>query len=184
LDFGLAKAVAVGADTPDVPATMLPTMTKAMVTQHGAIVGTVHYMAPEQLEGREVDARADLWALGATLYEMATGVRPFDGGSTATLISSILRDEPRPVTELRPLAPAAFGRVVAQCLAKDRDDRWQTAGDLKRELTWLASGSVSQVHVAAPVSAASVSPSINPPAVASRGRRTLYAMMGALVAAL
>src|SRR5262245_52019120 len=135
LDFGLAKAVAVGADTPDVPATMLPTMTKAMVTQHGAIVGTVHYMAPEQLEGREVDARADLWALGATLYEMATGVRAFEGTSTATLISSILRDEPRPVTELRPLAPAAFDRVVAQCLAKDPDDRWQSAGDLKRELT-------------------------------------------------
>ncbi|HEX7796832.1 MAG TPA: protein kinase [Vicinamibacterales bacterium] len=184
LDFGLAKAVAAGADTPDVPATMLPTMTKAMVTQHGAIVGTVHYMAPEQLEGRDVDARADLWALGATLYEMATGVRAFEGTSTATLISSILRDEPRPVTELRPLAPAAFGRVVAQCLAKDRDDRWQSAGDLKRELTWLASGSGSQVPPAAAASAASVSPSTNPPAVSSRGRRALYALMGALIVAL
>ena len=183
LDFGLAKAVAVGADTPDVTATMLPTMTKAMVTQHGAIVGTVHYMAPEQLEDRAVDARADLWALGATLYEMATGVRAFDGTSTATLISSILRDEPRPVTELRPLTPAAFGRVVAQCLAKDPDDRWQSAGDLKRELTWLASASGSQVPATALASAPSLSSSIKPRAGPAGSRRGLIAIIGALVLA-
>ena len=96
----------------------------------GTIVGTFQYMSPEQLEGQEADARSDLWALGATLYEMATGKRAFEGTSQASLISSIMKDEPRPISELAPITPPALDRVVRQCLAKNPDDRIQSAHDV------------------------------------------------------
>jgi Tol biopolymer transport system component len=131
LDFGLARPTATVTGT--------ATMTKAL-TAAGTIVGTFQYMSPEQLEGRDVDGRTDIWSLGATLYEMATGAAAFEGTSTASLISAVLRDEPKPIAERVPLAPPAFQRVVTQCLAKDPDDRWQSAGDVKRELDWIASG--------------------------------------------
>jgi len=136
MDFGLARAagaVAVGGLT-QAPTTVEP------VTAQGTILGTFQYMSPEQLEAREADARTDVWALGCVLYEMATGARPFAGGTSASLISAILRDTPRPMMEMAPLSPPAFERAVKQCLAKDPDDRWQSAGDLKRELEWIAGG--------------------------------------------
>ena len=147
LDFGLARPTTTNAQ--DV------TMTKAL-TAAGAIVGTFQYMSPEQVEGREVDGRTDIWSLGATLYEMATGVRAFDGASTASLISAVLRDEPKPMAERVPFTPPALQRVVTECLAKDPDDRWQSAGDVKRELDWIASGggSGSGTLAGAPVAAA------------------------------
>jgi serine/threonine protein kinase/Tol biopolymer transport system component len=144
LDFGLARPTTARA--PD------ETMSKAL-TAAGTIVGTFQYMSPEQVEGREIDARSDIWSLGATLYEMATGARAFDGASAASLISAVLRDEPRPMGERAPLTPPAFERLVAQCLAKEPDDRWQSAGDVKRELDWIATGSGTR-SVVAPVAAA------------------------------
>ncbi len=139
LDFGLARGGAQGGAPAD--ATISPTMTGPLTAQ-GHIVGTFQYMAPEQLEGAEADARSDLWALGCVLYEMATGKPAFAGASQASLISSIMKDEPKPLAELTPMSPPALDRAIRQCLAKDPDERWQTAGDLKRELAWIsASGS-------------------------------------------
>jgi len=161
LDFGLARPALAGINT--------ATVTSAL-TAAGAIVGTFHYMSPEQVEGREVDARTDIWSLGATLYEMASGARAFDGSSAASLMSAVLRDEPRPMTELAPLTPPAFERLVNQCLAKDPDDRWQSAGDVKRELEWIAGGTAARSSISEPAAAE--------PAVRSR-----RAIAGAAVAA-
>ncbi len=143
LDFGLAKlrdgraTVASGGASEGETATTLPTMSGAL-TGEGRIVGTLQYMAPEQLEGKEADARSDLFAFGAVLYEMTTGHRAFEGTSQASLIAAILDDEARPITELVPAAPAALDRVVVRCLAKDPDDRWQTAADMKEALGWVS----------------------------------------------
>jgi serine/threonine protein kinase len=137
LDFGLAKtsvpAVAVGG------ATMMPT-TPASVTAQGTILGTFQYLAPEQLEGMEADARTDLFAFGCVLYEMLTGKTAFAGKTRASLLGAILKDEPPPVSTVQPITPAALDRIVATCLAKDPEDRWQTARDLQRELKWVAGG--------------------------------------------
>jgi alpha-beta hydrolase superfamily lysophospholipase len=108
------------------------------LTAEGSLIGTSHYMAPEQLEGREADARSDLWALGCVLYEMATGRRAYDGSTSASLISSIMKDEPRPMMELAPLVPPALDRVIRACLAKDPEQRWQSAHDLALALRWPA----------------------------------------------
>jgi Tol biopolymer transport system component len=140
LDFGLAAATRPAeAGSSAAALTNMPTMTSPLTT-HGMIIGTLAYMAPEQLEGKETDARADLWSLGCVLYEMATGKRPFEGASQASLITAIMSSMPPPLPSLAPLTPPAFERVVRQCLAKDPDERWQNAGDLGRELKWLATG--------------------------------------------
>jgi serine/threonine protein kinase/Tol biopolymer transport system component len=146
LDFGLAKwqAAAPNGGLASI------TRTSSPLTGEGTIVGTFQYMSPEQLEGMEADARSDLFSLGVVLYEMATGKRPFDGKSQASLIASIMKEEPRPISALQPMTPPALERVVKQCLAKDADERWQTAGDLKRELNWIVQGG-SQVGVPAVV---------------------------------
>jgi len=143
MDFGLARATGLaGPRSGSDPAAMTQSPTMAQpLTAEGSIVGTFQYMAPEQLEGREIDARTDIWALGCVLYEMATGKRAFDGATQASLISSIMRDEPRAMGELSPLSPPSLERLVKQCLAKDPMDRWQTAGDVRRELDWIASSS-------------------------------------------
>ena len=104
----------------------------------GTLLGTMPYMAPEQIEGRDVDARSDIFSLGAVIYEMVTGQRAFKGDSPASVIGAILKDEPAPMHARQPLTPAAFSRVVVTCLAKDPDDRWQSARDLMRELQWVA----------------------------------------------
>jgi eukaryotic-like serine/threonine-protein kinase len=144
LDFGLAKfsaLVAAMSLSPlagrDLGATAMPTASQGL-TAEGTIIGTLHYMAPEQLEGKEADARSDIFALGAVLYEMATGRKAFEGKSSASVIAAIVTAEPPPVRSLQPLAPPALERLIQRCLAKDPEERWQSAHDLKLELGWLA----------------------------------------------
>jgi serine/threonine protein kinase len=134
LDFGLAKASA------PVVVDDGPTLQKSL-TAEGTIVGTFQYMAPEQLEGLELDARTDIFALGAVLYEMVTGRRAFDGRTRTSLIAAIVGSEPAPIRETQPLTPAALEHVIATCLEKDPERRWQSAADVARELEWIAAGS-------------------------------------------
>src|SRR4029079_4396606 len=162
LDFGLAKAAA-----PVVAASglsMLPTTPPGLprgtpnLTAQGTILGTFQYMAPEQLEGGEADARTDLFAFGALIYEAATGRKAFDGKSRASLIGSILRDDRLPISTVSGRPPstsngmastvvgdaevlaAGLDRVVRRCLAKNAEDRWQTAADLLEALRWVSDG--------------------------------------------
>src|SRR5262245_52663637 len=139
LDFGLAKLKG-----PTVPISMTAieqaTTTGGPKTASGTILGTVHYMSPEQVEGREADARSDLWALGVVIYEMATGTRPFEGDSAASVIGAILKDTPPAISARQPLAPSSLDRAVARCLARDPDDRWQSAADLRATLQWGTQG--------------------------------------------
>jgi serine/threonine protein kinase/Tol biopolymer transport system component len=144
MDFGLAKATVSGL-APVSSAPLLSaakTMSEATplspLTSAGMVIGTIQYMSPEQIEGKEADARSDLFALGAVLYEMATGKRPFDGKSQLSLASSILERDPAPIRTIKPLTPAAFERLVSSCLAKNPDDRFQTAHDVRLELEWIA----------------------------------------------
>jgi predicted Ser/Thr protein kinase len=137
LDFGLAKAT--GPAGARAGLSMLPT-TPPGLTAQGTILGTFQYMAPEQLEAQEADTRTDIFAFGAVVYEMVTGTKAFEGKSHASLIGAILKDQPRALFNLQPLAPPALDRIVETCLAKSPDDRWQTARDLLRELKWLAEG--------------------------------------------
>jgi eukaryotic-like serine/threonine-protein kinase len=141
LDFGLAKAMAPPAEKSSL--TSLPT--QQGLTQEGTILGTFQYMAPEQLEGKEADARTDIFALGATLYEMATGKKAFSAASQASLITAIMSAEPAAISTVIPMSPPALDRVVKKCLSKDREDRWQSAADLGSELKWLSGGSAAGV---------------------------------------
>src|ERR1700736_1739571 len=136
LDFGLAKLKQEVAPA-NVQLSQLPTANDPL-TAHGAIVGTLQYMAPEQLEGKEVDGRTDVFAFGAVVYEMATGKRAFEGKSQASLIAAILEREPPPMASLQPMTPPAVDRVVKKCLAKEPEKRWQAASDVCDELKWIA----------------------------------------------
>jgi len=138
MDFGLARAQALGPVAGAL--TQSPTVAQPL-TAEGTIVGTFQYMAPEQLEGKDADARSDLWGLGCVLYEMATGTRAFEGGTQASLISAIMRDTPRSMAELQPVTPPALERIVRRCLAKDPDDRFQNASDLAFDLEALSTTS-------------------------------------------
>src|SRR5688572_6638934 len=151
LDFGLAKAGSAGGPVRSV--SMLPT-TPAGVTMQGTILGTLHYMAPEQVEGRDADARTDIFALGIVLHEMLTGARVFDGRSAAGVMAAILERDAPDLRAVQPSAPPLLAHVVARCLAKDPDERWQSAADLMRELRWLGTadaqpGVPTPAHVAA-----------------------------------
>jgi eukaryotic-like serine/threonine-protein kinase len=146
MDFGLAKQAG---PAPLAAALTEMTLEQSKLTGEGTIVGTFQYMAPEQLEGKDADARTDIFALGEVIYEMATGKPAFSGKSRASLIASILTTEPPPITQVHPLTPPALERVVKKCLAKDPDERWQSASDLASELKWLAEGG-SQAGVAPP----------------------------------
>ena len=138
LDFGLAKLAGTTAATPNISTlSALPTEQRSL-TAAGAILGTFQYMAPEQLEGGEIDARTDIFALGAVIYEMVTGAKAFEGKSQASLISAIMSANPAPMSSLQAFSPPALERVVRTCLAKDPDKRWQNAGDVARELEWIA----------------------------------------------
>ncbi len=152
LDFGLAKLAQAAA--PATSDSQLPTMKEA-ITEQGTILGTLQYMAPEQIEGKEADARTDIFAFGVVVYEMATGKRAFEGKSRASLMAKILETDPAPMSTLTPMTPPALDRVVKRCLAKDPDDRWQTARDLEMELKWIADGG-SQVVTTPSVLAAGI----------------------------
>ena len=106
------------------------------MTEQGTVLGTIPYMAPEQVEGREADARTDVFALGVMLYEMTSGRPPFEGRSPASVMASILTHDPQPLSSARPGVPASVDRVVKKCLAKDPDERWQSAADLNAALQW------------------------------------------------
>ena len=147
LDFGLAK-LGPGGPAGAVGLTDAPTISSPL-TGAGSILGTFQYMAPEQLEGREADARTDIFAFGAVVFEMVTGKKAFEGKSQASLISAIMKDEPRPMSALQPVSPAALDRVVKKCLAKEPDRRWHSAHDLHDELQWLSDAG-SQVGLITP----------------------------------
>jgi hypothetical protein len=132
LDFGLAKL-----KEPDERAAVVAA-TATQLTEAHTIVGTAPYMSPEQIEGRDVDARTDIFAFGIVLYEMIAGRRPFAGDSRISVLSAIVGGEPLSLAALQPGTPPAVERLVARCLAKDPDDRWQTARDLAAELRWIA----------------------------------------------
>src|SRR5229473_1716946 len=148
LDFGLAKLKQEVAPA-NVQLSELPTASDPL-TAHGAIVGTLQYLAPEQLEGKEVDARTDIFAFGTVVYEMATSKRAFEGKSQASLIAKILEIDPPPISSLQPMTPPALDRLVKKCLAKEPEKRWQAASDVCDELKWIAEGG-SQVGLAMPL---------------------------------
>src|SRR5208337_3796867 len=154
MDFGLAKAAPTGV-TPASSLTMTISGTSAdqPLTAHGTIVGTFQYMSPEQTEGKEADARSDIFALGALLYEMITGKRAFTGKSQANIVASILASEPPPISIVQPMTPPALVQVVKTCLAKDPEERFQTVHDLKLQLKWIADASSSQLAAPAQVRA-------------------------------
>jgi len=147
VDFGLAKALAPVSFPSSL--TALPTQAPDL-TAEGTLLGTLQYMAPEQLESKEADARTDIFAFGAVLYEMATGQKAFSGKSQASLIAAILEREPPAISSVQPMTPPALDRVVKTCLAKDPEDRWQSAHDIGSELKWIAEGG-SQAGLAAPL---------------------------------
>jgi len=147
LDFGLAKPAAPLASM----ATLTATAAKqSPATEQGTIVGTFQYMSPEQIEGKELDGRSDIFSLGAVLYETLTGQRAFPGKSQLSVVSAILEKEPAPISTIKPMTPPALDRTIRVCLAKDPEGRWQTARDLQLELNWLAEPG-SQAAVPAPL---------------------------------
>jgi len=139
LDFGLAKLDASSAASVEAGAAAERATIAALTGAH-TVVGTPQYMAPEQIEGGEVDARTDIFAFGCVLYELLTGRRAFPGKTTSSVMAAILASKPQPLEELVPLTPPALERVVARCLAKDPEDRWQSARDIAAELQWIAEG--------------------------------------------
>jgi len=136
MDFGLAKAPAAPLGNLSASNT-LATMSQPLTTE-GTIVGTIQYMAPEQLEGKEADKRSDIFALGSVFYEMVTGKRAFEGKTTASTIASILAAEPKPLSAMQPLSPPALEHVIVTCIAKDPEERWQSCADISRQLDWAA----------------------------------------------
>jgi eukaryotic-like serine/threonine-protein kinase len=138
MDFGLAKLERGPAPLAEALTEM--TAERSKLTGEGTLVGTFQYMAPEQLEGKEADARTDIFALGEVIYETATGKPAFSGKSRASLIAAILTNDPPPISALQPMTPPTLERVVKKCLAKDPDDRWQNASDLASDLKWIADG--------------------------------------------
>lgn len=147
LDFGLAK---LNMDE-DMASPAFSITRSTPLTTEGSIIGTMQYMSPEQLEGKEADARSDIFAFGALLYEMATGKRAFEGTSQASLIAAVLEKEPAPISSVNHLSPPAFDRLVRKCLAKDPHSRWQSARDLADELRWIQQ-SGSQAGIPAKIS--------------------------------
>lgn len=142
MDFGLAKpSITSTAPASGMSLTMTTPAGSHPLTAEGTVVGTFQYMSPEQVEGKEADARSDIFALGAVLYEMVTGKRAFEGKTAASAMAAVLEREPQPISTLQPTAPPALDRLIRTCLAKDPDERWQTAHDLKLQLRQIAEGS-------------------------------------------
>jgi len=138
LDFGLAKPSAPLATG----ATLTTSAKESPVTEKGTVVGTFQYMSPEQIEGKDLDGRSDIFSLGAVLYEMLTGQRAFQGKSQLSVASAILEKEPAPINSFKPMTPASLDHAIRRCLVKDREERWQTARDLMLELKWLSEAGI------------------------------------------
>ena len=174
LDFGLAKFSATAKFSAS-GSSELQTQTSP-ITGSGSIVGTLHYMSPEQAEGRDTDERSDIFSFGAVLYEMITGRRAFDGDSQTAILAAILKDQPAPMQQFQPMVPRALDRVVRKCLEKKPDDRWHSAHDLKPTL--------ELIDLAGPTSASSsVSGSgIQPAAPIPSGRKWLWPAVAAVIA--
>jgi Tol biopolymer transport system component len=173
LDFGLAKPLGLTAAGSVFSGMATQAAPASPVTREGTVIGTLQYMSPEQVEGKEADARSDIFALGAVLYEMATGRRAFEGKSQISVASAILEKDPEPISRVQPMTPPALEHVVKTCLAKDPEERFQTAHDVKLQLRWIGEmGSQAGVPL---------------PAVARRRRRewqawALAALAGAALA--
>src|SRR5689334_20682351 len=170
LDFGLAKLT-----EPSEPDVFAPTESVKLETEHGTILGTVAYMSPEQAEGHRVDARSDIFSFGAVLYEMATGKRPFTGDSKLSTLASILRQEAPPVISSSEPVPRELGRIIARCLKKTAQRRWQSMADIKVALDELqeeiASGQLSEAE------------KIQPPPVSQRRWRWVWPVVALLALA-
>jgi len=154
MDFGLAKPT-LAPSPPSSGLTQTLASAQSPLTMEGMVVGTFQYMSPEQVEGKEADARSDIFALGAVLYEMATGKRAFEGKTAASTIAAVLASDPPAISSVQPLSPVAFESTVRSCLAKDPDERVQTVHDVKLQLRWvkenaLSSGGTAVVRLAAP----------------------------------
>jgi eukaryotic-like serine/threonine-protein kinase len=169
LDFGLAKLKHEVAPA-NVPLSELPTANDPL-TARGTIIGTMQYMAPEQLEDKEVDARTDIFAFGAFVYEMATGKRAFEGKSQASVISAIMSSDPPPLSSIQPMTPPALDRAVKKCLRKDPDERWQNVRDVTDELKWIAEGGSQRMST----------PTTAVRGIRALGRRELVLSAGALL---
>src|SRR5664279_4235492 len=151
MDFGLAKQAAVVANPMSgLSVTLTTPQGSHPLTAQGSVVGTFQYMSPEQVQGSEADARSDIFAFGAVLYEMVTGKRAFEGKTAASAMAAVLEREPVPIGSVQPLTPPALERLVKTCLSKDPDERWQTAHDVKLQLKQIAEGG-SQVTSSAAV---------------------------------
>jgi eukaryotic-like serine/threonine-protein kinase len=173
MDFGLAKASAASsAATSGLTATLTTPLGSHPLTAQGMVVGTFQYMAPEQVEGKEADARSDVFALGTVLYEMATGKRAFEGKTAASAMAAVLERDPAPISSLQPTTPLALDRLVKTCLDKDPDERWQTAHDVKLQLRQITEREAQTA----------TAPVVHP-AVAERGSRR-YLRWAALALAI
>jgi serine/threonine protein kinase len=139
LDFGIARSAPAAVAASGDDATR-----HAPLTQAGTILGTVQYMSPEQIAGEDVDERSDIFALGAVLYEMLTGQRAFDGTSRTSVVTAVLSGSPRSAASLRPTTPPSLEHVIAKCLARDREERWQSAADIASELMWIGGTSTGE----------------------------------------
>src|ERR1700746_906352 len=137
LDFGLAKPISSLASG----MTLTAATPRSPMTEEGTIVGTFQYMSPEQVEGRELDGRSDIFSLGAVLYEMVTGKKAFEGKSQLSVVSAVLEKEPAPISTIQPLTPPTLEHVIKKCLAKQPEERWQSASDLASELKWISESS-------------------------------------------
>ena len=178
MDFGLAKAsLASPAATSGLTATLTTPLGSHPLTAQGVVVGTFQYMAPEQVEGKDADARSDIFALGAVMYEMATGKRAFEGKTAASAMAAVLERDPAPISSLQPTSPPVLDRLVKTCLEKDPDERWQTAHDVKLQLR--------QISERGPQTGTASSPSAAGPLTAKDKRRYLQwaALALAIVAA-
>jgi eukaryotic-like serine/threonine-protein kinase len=169
LDFGLAKPTIAPAGA----VTLTNVAANSPVTEQGTIVGTYQYMSPEQVEGKELDGRSDVFSFGTVLYEMLTGQRAFEGKSQFSVASAILEKEPAPISSIKPLTPRSLDHVVRRCLAKDPDDRWQSARDLALELKSISSGDPSAQSSGAAL-----------PLTRKKNRRELLAWSFAVLAAI
>jgi serine/threonine protein kinase len=154
LDFGLARAATATANLATLTGITSPQ--QSPITQEGTLVGTFQYMSPEQIEGKDIDGRSDIFSLGAVLYEMLTGQRAFPGKSQLSVASAILEKEPAPISSIKPLTPPSLEHTIRRCLAKIPDDRWQSAADVKHELDWVSQSSATGA-VAIPATARSSS---------------------------